>query len=180
VLLFAGSGFVGWAWYQGHLTWWWLLIAAFTTLKTLGSIQRVRRYKAWLADWHAMGAVNESAPVKKKRGGGILRFFTAIALLLVVGIPLALPSVESHSPLSRQLVAAWLAAIFSLAAVIAWRTRRWIKSRRGIDAVSGKENAAVVEWTLGRPMSSPSRAEAEANLPEYCARLMGNSCQKPF
>ena len=173
VLLFAGSGFAAWAWYQGHLTWWWLPIAVFTTRKTLQSLQRVRRYKAWLADWRVAGAVNEPAPVKQKRGRGILRFSTAIALLAALGIPLVLPSVESHSPLSRQLVVTWLLAIVVLLAIIIWRTRRWIKARRGIDAVSGKEDDAVVECTLGVPTSSPSRAEAEANLPEYCARLIG-------
>jgi hypothetical protein len=174
MLLLGGCGFVGWAWYEGHLTGWWLLIAAFTTMKTLESVQHVRRYKAWLADWHAMVGRDAALPVRK-RGRGILRFFTAIALLLVVGIPLTLPSVEADSPLSQQqLVAAWLAAIVFLVAVVTWRVHRWIKKRRGMDAISGKENDdAVAEWTLSMPVSSPSRAEAQRELPEYCARLIG-------
>jgi hypothetical protein len=173
-LLFAGSGFAVWAWYQGHLTWWWLPIAALTTKKTLQSIQRVRRYKAWLADWRAVSGVNEPPPAKKKRGRGFLRFSATIALLAVIGIPLALPSVEGRSSLG-ELVVAWLFAMVFLLAVMIWRIRRWITARRTIDAVSGKEDEAVVECTLGLPASSPSRAEAEANLPEYCARLIGHS-----
>jgi hypothetical protein len=35
-------------------------------------------------------------------------------------------------------------------------------------------DAPVVEWTLGRASSSPSRSEAARKLPEYSARLLGS------
>jgi hypothetical protein len=174
ILLLTGCGFVGWAWNEGHLTWWWLVIAAFTSLKTLESIQRVRRYKAWHASWLAMGG--QDAPVRPKKRRGLV-----IASVLAVALPFATQQLRDNAEIPNGMAVAdalmwvWAAACLYLACRLVWKLLTL--TRRGLGRVAeqrqAKADLAPVSWLLPRASSSPSRAEAEANLPDYCARLIG-------
>jgi len=176
MLLLAGCGFVGWAWYEGHLTWWWLLIAAFTAMKTLESIRQVRRYKAWHSEWLAMSGQDAAVRPKNRRG-------LVIASLLVVALPFASQQLRDDAAIPNGMAVAdaltwvWAIVCLYLACRIVWKLLTLI--RRGFGRVAQRKQAkaelAPVSWLVPLPSSSPSRAEAEANLPEYCGRLLSSS-----
>jgi hypothetical protein len=57
--------------------------------------------------------------------------------------------------------------------------RRGVK-RHEAKAVAAREEteSPFVEWVMDRAASSPSRAEAERNLPEYSRRLLAASAAR--
>jgi hypothetical protein len=78
----------------------------------------------------------------------------------------------------------WLAAVVYLCAYLLWKLAaalfRLLRPVFGVAAAHGKrggkeEAAPVVTWLLGPPSSSPSRAQAEQELPEYSARLLAKN-----
>jgi hypothetical protein len=175
IVLFAACGFVGWAWHEGSLTRWWLFIAAVTSMRTLGSIRRVRHYKRWLADWQAMGAGQGAPPMRRKKRRSLI-FASALAIVL----PFAAQQVKDNAAIPNGpavvdgLIWAWLIACLYLGGRFVWKLLRQV--RRGVGLITERQRAkaelAPVRLLVPRPSSSPSRADADANLPEYCDGLI--------
>jgi hypothetical protein len=61
-LLFVCYAAIVAGWYEGDVVWWLALTALGAAMRTLSAVGQVRRYKAWLAEWNAMGAKDEPAP----------------------------------------------------------------------------------------------------------------------
>jgi hypothetical protein len=173
LVLFVCYAALVFGWYQGNIPWWLALGAVGAAFRTLSAVGRVRRYKAWRADWQAMGGEDEPPPAaarqKKRRRGWVL---VTVAALLALGMPL-LPE-QLYAPWESGLVMAWCAACLYLVFALLWSILRRIIGRRKARAeiAQAGDEAAPVAWLLGRPSSSPSRAAAERNLPRYCARLI--------
>ena len=98
-------------------------------------------------------------PEKKSRRGRIL-FAAALVLLPVLPVP-------KDSTMATVEFLVWLAAVLYLILVMMRAVLGPVAKRQ-----QAKAEAAPVAWLLGRPSSSPSRAEATRNLPEYSARLL--------
>lgn len=166
LLLLVGSALVVAGWYQGAGVPWWLALgAALAALRTLSAVGRVRRYKAWLAEWNAM-AQDEPAPRPKKKGRGWMFVTCAVALLLA--IPAYLPQAQDAG-IATPLELLWgLAGLYLVFRIM----RRMMRRRK--ERPREQAEAVPVEWLLGRASSSPSRSEAARNLPEYSARLLNS------
>jgi cytochrome bd-type quinol oxidase subunit 2 len=169
-LLFVGYAAVVAGWYEGDLTWWLALAAVGASMRTLSAVGRVRRYKAWLAEWNAMNAT-EQPQVKEKRGGRRRLFVTGAALLLLA-IPAGFQHLQGNEQWGTALTLLWIVACVYLLGVVLRSIKRRMAKRRKTE----QEAAAVpvVEWMLGRASSSPSRSEAARKLPEYSTRLLGS------
>jgi hypothetical protein len=171
-LLLIGCGLIVAGWYQGRVSWWVGVAAIAAAGRTLGALKRVRVYKAWLADWQAMTAAHDAPPRPQKkwlRGGVVV--ITAVCIAVV--IPLTVPA--GRKP-SDTLSVIWCVACLILVWKLLALLRRMLKraSSRAV-ARQAKADDEPVTWLLGRPSASPSRAEAERNLPEYCAGLISGS-----
>jgi hypothetical protein len=167
LLLFVSFTAVIADWYQGGGVPWWLALgAALAAMRTLSAVGRVRRYKAWLAEWNAMDAQGEPAPGPKKKSGGWV-LVTGAALLLLA-IPAYLPQAHDEG-LATALELLWgVAGLY-----LVFRILRGMMRRRK-ERPQEQAEAAPVECLLGRAASSPSRSEAARKLPEYVTRLFGS------
>jgi hypothetical protein len=165
-LLFVGYALVVAGWYDGEVAWWLALGSVGAAMRTVAAIGRVRRYKAWLAEWNAMGEMEHLRP-KKKRSWRRRIFITGAVLLL-----LAIPACLQHLQGNQALQLLCVVGCICLVAVVLRSIKRRIAKRR--KAEPEDVSIPVVEWMLGRASSSPSRAEAARKLPEYCARLLGS------
>jgi hypothetical protein len=166
LLLFIGYAVIIAGWYEGRVSWWMGVAAIAAAVRTLGAVKRVRAYKAWLAEWQAMSG-NDAPP---RTGKNPLRgwMLVVIAMLIAVAAPLA------GSRMSDAVTVIWsLACLYLVFALVRGILRR-VRGRREVQAEVGqaKDEAAPVAMLLDLPSSSPSREEAERNLPEYCARLL--------
>jgi hypothetical protein len=173
ILLFVGYAVVVAEWYQGQVAWWLALGAVGAAGKTLRAVRQVRSYKAWLAEWRAMSGEDEpQRPTKRRKPGWV---FVIGALLLALGIPYCLPSEAEPGIVGGSLTILWCAACLYLAfALLRGIVRLVVARRKGkAELEKVKAEAAPVALLLGVPSSSPSRAEAMATLPEYCAGLIG-------
>jgi len=159
-------------WHQGGRIPWWMAVGAVSAAgRTWSAIRMVRRYKAWLADWQAMGAENEPPRPPKKRGRG-WTLPTSAALLLLV-IPVCVSHARDHEALVRKLTLLWFSVCLYLVLALLWtcmrRVRAW-RRRKVEKATAGAD--APVSWLIEPPPSSSSRMEAAVNLPEYSGRLL--------
>lgn len=189
-VVFAGLMF---SWYQGGGAPWWLaLVAAVGILKVFAAMGKMRRYNAWLKDW--TGMTEEEEPPRRAEGsrGGILKrgsvgasgerrtprrklwkpLTWAAALLLTLPVWMA---VFGAKP-SGGSAALWFASLLFLLCRLLARLSRLLLRR---DAPHGQARAVAevrggghVACLLSVPSSSPSRADAERQLPEYAARLL--------
>jgi hypothetical protein len=158
---------VGWS--QGQVPWWLALAAVGASMRTLSALRRVRRYKAWMAEWNAMGATDQPQPNEKR--GGRRRVFLTGAALLLLAIPSCFRYLQSNEELGIALTLLSVIACVCLLGVVLRKIRRRMTKRRKSEP---ETDAPVVEWMLGRASSSPSRSEAARKLPEYSTRLLGS------
>jgi len=186
------------AWDEGALPWWVALAAAGAALRTLGALGRMRRYNAWAAQWQAMGEEEEEAPPRRvsagdiPQGGGmparsggmktgrrkVGRLLTWVSALCLT-LPVWMGLFGARGPVPDGIAALWGASlVFLLCRMLMWALRRVF--RRGARQVGARQPDAEAEggvsgqvaWLLGPASSSPSRADAERQLPEYCAALL--------
>jgi hypothetical protein len=180
LLLFICYGVIWYGWYEGHTVWWVALGTVGAALRTLRARRDLQRYKAWLADWQAMGAqvveAPQQQPLPKKKRRRARAFVTASALL-VLAIPLLLPSTDKTGTLGPMLAVLWcVACLYLVFALVRGLLRRRAGGHRAETQITtATDEAAPVAWLVDRPSSSPSRAEAERDLPEYCARLISRN-----
>ena len=173
-VLLSGCAFAMYTCYQGQLTWWWGLIAAFLAVKVLGSYSYMRSYKAWRAEWDAAAAPQE-ARLPKKNHGGRLAIVAALMMLLSFPEILAQLGQEPGTQLYDALrMAGWGGALFLALTCLYFVFRlfrgvwRWLpKPKRSTKA----EAPAIVTLAVGAS-SSPSLSEAKRNLPEYAQQLL--------
>jgi hypothetical protein len=169
LLLFLCYAAVIAGWYEGQVVWWLALGSVGAAFRTLSAVGRVRRYKAWMAEWNAMGAREESAPRGKQKRGA--RHWVLIAVLLLLAIPASLPYLGGNDEWRTALSLLWVVACvfvvgLALRSIIRRIARRFKSQREVVNA--------PVKWMLGRASSSPSRTEAARKLPEYCTRLLNS------
>jgi hypothetical protein len=169
-LLFLGYAAIVAGWYEGQVVWWLALGSVGAAIRTLSAVGRVRRYKAWLAEWNAMGAKEEPPPSHEQKRGGRRRLFVTSAALLLPAIPACLPYLEGNEEWRTALALLWVVACLYLVVLVLRSITRRMKRRKAQPEAA----TAPVEWMLGRASSSPSRSEAARNLPEYCTRLLGS------
>ena len=161
-------------WSEGRVPGLAALVAGLAAARTLAAVNEVRRYNAWRTEWEGMGAINAPPPAKKSR---VWSRIIAAALLLVV-IPAYLrqePDAERFAtPLEWIWVATGIFLLWNLFALV-WRSVRRSAGRSTVAKQSKTKEveAAPVTWVGGPASFSPSRADAQRNLPEYSARLIG-------
>ena len=169
LLLFLVYAAVITRWYEGQVVWWLALGSVGAAFRTLSAVGRVRRYKAWMAEWNAMNAREESASRNKDKRGARRRVF--LAALLLLGIPACLPYLGRNEELRMALGLLWVVTcLFVVGLALRSVTRRISKRLKSRQKVVN----APVKWMLGRASSSPSRSEATQKLPEYCIRLLSS------
>jgi hypothetical protein len=164
-------------WYQGTVVWWLALATVGASIRTLSAVGQLRRYKAWLAEWSAMGGKEDAAPPPRNKPAG-RRTVTCIAVLLLLVIPSWTRHIQGNEGFRSALILFWFASLIYLVGLVLRCMVRWIKKRTVVQLPTGgaAESAIpTVEWMLGPASSSPSRAEAERQLPEYCIRLLSDS-----
>jgi hypothetical protein len=170
LLLFLVYAAVVAGWYEGQVVWWLALGSVGAAIRTLSAVGRVRRYKAWLAAWNAMGATEEAAPSREEKRRRRRQLFVTVAALLLLAIPVCLSYLQGNEESRAALALLWVAAcLYLVGLVLRSITRRMAKRRK-----AQREATKPVEWMLGRASSSPSRSEATRKLPEYCGRLLGS------
>jgi hypothetical protein len=164
------------AWYQGGVPWWVALAAVGATIRTLSAVGQLRRYKAWAAEWQSMGepldAPAPAATPKKRRRW--VRIAGVILLWLV--IVAYLPEGNDDSAIAGAMTWLWMALSLYLACELArWLWLKAVRSKgRSIQAQQQAEaESGPVTWLLPPASYSPSRAEAQRNLPAYSVRLIG-------
>ena len=159
-------------WIDGEVVWWVGLGTLGASIRTLSAVRKLRRYKAWRAEWEAMGATDE--PQRPERERRTRWKLLTVAALLFLAIPGYLPQINYNEGLVATLKLLWaLACLYMLFRVlqpIVGLMRR--ATKRTAEKASEKTALAPVEWTLGRASSSPSRDEAARKLPESCRRLL--------
>jgi len=197
-VLYLGAGLVVFAWLGGAVPWWLALMALCCVGTVRKAVHDVRRYDQWARAWEGMGgrplgrparcgcghpectdgpAIGGAATPKAHRRGrkASSRWHSVIAaaLLLFPIIPYFAESGASEA-LRNALALLWLAtAVYLVCKVILNLRPRRNASVKASPAMPGKAKSADgVEWLLPPASSSPSRAEAEGNLPDYCAALV--------
>jgi hypothetical protein len=156
-------------WYHGQVSWVLGVSALWLGLQTLAAVRQRRGYKAWMAQWNAIGSHGEARPAPKSRWFRSLISIVAVimSVILVLLIPVYL---SAPSEYTSQLIIVWLLAALYLAVKVFRRLRR----RKTVARAD-----AVVTWLLGSASSSPSPAQAAKALPEYSARLLFGNNQRP-
>jgi hypothetical protein len=179
--LYLGCAVAVLGWFGGEVPWWLGLVALCFIGTVRKAVKDVRRYNQWSGAWAAMGAA--SAPprpaskpsfrMRQKDAPPWLGITIAALSLLVIPVFIAAPGADDA--LRTWLTLLWLA----MAGYLIWKRahvrRAHVRIGAGTaGAVRSKNSAAadVVEWVLPRASSSPSRADAVRNLPEYSARLI--------
>jgi membrane protein YdbS with pleckstrin-like domain len=173
VVLLLGSAVAILGWYEGSGPWWLALGAIAAAMHTLSAVGQVRRYREWLAQWQAMGAPLHAPPkpaAKPKRRWKLV----TIAVLLLLVIPSLMPDKGYDEGPVMALTCLWLTdALYLLCRLFALMRRGFTRSTvRSTDRRQASAETAPVAWLLGPASSSPSRADAVQNLPEYSARLL--------
>jgi hypothetical protein len=169
LLLFIGSCTVIAGWFQGRMPWWFAAVAFLLALKTLKALGEVRRYKAWLVQWNAMDGQAQAKPARKLPSVGRVLVLIAAAMFLFPFFQA--PGTQDSGLKEIAWVISGLYLVFALVRFIVRRVR---KGRN----VQADGESKPVTWLIDRASSAPSRGEATAQLPDYCATLLGSSSKE--
>jgi len=179
--LFFGYAAVVAGWYEGRVSWWIGVAAIAAAGRTLSAVKRVRLYKTWLADWQGMGAAGvaspqpASKPHTRGRKASSPWVGVIVAAVSLVMIPVVIAASGANESLRQALTLLWFGTAVYLLWKLAAKLWRTLFRAAGTASAGERKNGAptdVVEWALPRASSSPSRADAMRNLPEYSARLI--------
>src|SRR5580658_6052564 len=130
-LLFLSYAAIVVSWSQGEAPWWLALVAVGASLRTLSAIGHLRRYKAWLAEWNAIGAAEQPRPKEKPCGRQRMLITGAASLLLA--IPAAISHLQGNAALGTALTLLWAVAFVYLLAVMLRNARRRMTKRRKVE-----------------------------------------------
>jgi hypothetical protein len=159
--------------FSGELPWWVAIFAFGFANGTVSAIRQMRGYNAWAAEWQAM-AGNAAAPPPRKKSNPALD--NAVGVAAVAALPWLASQVSDQG--EKLIIAVlWLVVCLVLLFRAVRGVVRRVRARRMArsNAVAQQTLAEVqpVAWLMDRASSSPSRADAMRELPEYSARLMG-------
>lgn len=174
-VLYVGLGLAVLGWAEGAVPWWLGVAALCTAGSVRKAVKDVRSYKQWWTAWGAMGAA--TAPPRAATS----KPSSSWAGVIVAGVSFVMIPVWIAAPGASEALRQGLTAVWCCMAIyLLWRlaARLWRALFRAAGTASAGERktsapAEVVEWALPRASSSPSRADALRNLPEYSARLIG-------
>jgi hypothetical protein len=185
LLLFA-CGTVIFQWIVGDGSRWLGIAAVITFMQTLAAIGKVSRYKTWSAKWLAMNApLGETGRVRPSESGdrsprndaspakvpGRKRLRLVTAAILSLAIPLYVGADVDRA--SGPLACFWLATCLYVGYRLVRKMKRGLRHRKQEPPSQKREmETPFVTCVLDKPASSPSRAEAMRDLPDYCARLL--------
>jgi hypothetical protein len=181
-VLYVGLGLAVLGWAEGAVPWWLGVAALCTAGSVRKAVQDVRSYKQWWTAWAAMGAAGAPPrPATSKldaRGRKASSSWAGVivAAVALVMIPVWMAAPGASEALRQGLTAVWCCTAVYLLWKLAARLRRARFTAAGTASAGERKNSAaadVVEWALPGASSSPSRADAMRNLPEYSARLIG-------
>lgn len=169
VPLILGGLWLMFMWTQGRASLFLALLGCFVALKTISSLKRVRRYKAWLKEWDAAGTPG-TAPARRSTGGW--RWATVLASLLFAGIIVCYPNAAGNPELQNALLWLWLFCGIFLIARFVRGIWKFIRKRRSRNEEKADREVEPVSWMIGRTVDSPSRQAAVKSLPGYAARIL--------
>jgi hypothetical protein len=179
LVLLSGSGFFIYGWWTGHTVWWVALFAVGIIYRTLQAFNRMRNYNAWVAERRALRAEVDGVPLPKNKPTTRARVLIAVVLVVAISVYLGQPHPDAanNQPLTTTLgfilAAASLYLAWKFIAFFGRKAYGLVTGRKGRQAITGEtQTDAPVTWLVGRASSSPSRAQAQKALPEYCARLI--------
>jgi hypothetical protein len=182
-VLYVGLGLAVLGWAEGTVPWWLGVAALCTAGSVRKAAQDVRSYKQWWTAWAAMGAAGAPSPAATSKPSARGRKASSwagvtVAAVSLVMIPVWMAAPGASEALRQGLTAVWCGLALYLLWRLAARLRRAIFRAAGTVSAGAQSKtqsgpAEVVEWALPRASSSPSRADAMRNLPEYSARLIG-------
>ncbi len=149
--------------FSGSVHWLVALVAVIVTGHAMGCNRRLQEYGRWKREWDGMGG---QATAKKSLRA--LAKLLSLRILFGVGGWLLLAFLTlgaAHQPGAGILVALfWLGSAFLLGNAV----YRAIRRRRA----GRKATNVTVRVCLAVPRSSPSLAQANAALPDYCRLVM--------
>jgi hypothetical protein len=169
LLLFVGYGYIGYAWFQGHVR---FLLAALTlslAINTLKALARVARYQQWRAAWDRMAAPDDDPPLPRR--GGLGKLITVGVWGVLLGVPLLITYVVRNRYHADELMALWCVVAGSVVLVTLVQLTRGLLHRSRIYS-EAKALAASVAWMLRRAPSSPSWRSARRRVPDYARQVL--------
>lgn len=181
-VLYVGLGLAVLGWAEGAVPWWLGVAALCTAGSVRKAVKDVRSYKQWWTAWGAMGAATApprpatSKPDARGHNASSSWARVIVAAVSLVMIPVWMAAPGASEALRQGLTALWCCTAVYLLWKLATRLGRAFFRAAGTASAGERKTSApaeVVEWALPRASSSPSRAEAMQNLPEYSARLIG-------
>ena len=156
--------------YVGEAPWWFMLVALYLASQTANSVRQLRAYNGWTQQWQAMAGVTAAPPPRRMKKHPALD--NAVGMVAVVALPWLASQISDRA--ERLLVAyLWLAVCLLLLFRAARGVVRFFKARRTRQSKAERIEIQPVSWLVDRASSSPSRAEAMRQLPEYSGRLIG-------
>lgn len=177
-LLFSFYAFLGWEWYANQLNFLLVVAAAFAARRTLSAVDDMRRWKDWQQQLARMTGSNAVAPAPRRKKRLVMTLSAIIGTgALENPVPLRfLPELAQDHNSARRIIfglCAWACAYvaFALVGMLVSSVRRSLRRQRDI-ADADAAAPAPVAWLLDRAAASPSRSQATAELPDYCAALL--------
>jgi hypothetical protein len=181
-VLYVGLGLLVLGWAGGEVSWWMAIAALYGAGTVRKAVRDVRNYNQWWSAWQAMGAggappqeATLKPPLRKGRASSWTRVLLAAVSFVVIPFFIAVPG--ASEALREGLTVVWCFMVLYLVCKLTVTIVRGLRRKRGVTGTGLKEKTQsgageVVEWVLPRALSSPSRADAIQNLPEYSARLI--------
>jgi hypothetical protein len=145
-----------------------MLVAVYIASHTANSVRELRAYNGWTQQWQAMAGVTAAPPRRMKKHPAL---DNAVGMVAVVALPW-LESLVSDRMERRLLVLLWLVVCLVLLFRGVRGVVRFIKARCVRSKVESTQ-IQPVSWLVDRASSSPSRADAMRQLPDYSGRLIG-------
>jgi hypothetical protein len=167
-LFLLASGVLMAAVVEGEAPGWVLLVALLLASFTLNAVQQMREYKAWEGEWQEMQTGKRVEPPQKKK---YPKLDVAVGLLSLVVIPWIWS--QRSDPGERLILAGSWVVMFLVVVFLAVRgIVRSVRARRRFKEQARRSQVEPVAWLVSPASSSPSRADAMRELPEYSARLL--------
>jgi hypothetical protein len=158
----------------GELPWWLALLAFGMASGTVSAGQQMRAYNAWAAQWNEMAGNAAAPPPPRKKKNPVLD--NAVGVMAVAALPWLASQVGERW--EKQFIGIlWLVVcvvlVFRAVRAIVRRLKARRMARSKAEAQQASAQVQPVAWLVDPAASSPSRADAMRELPEYSARLMG-------
>ena len=173
--LLAGFAVVFWQWWGGQTYFPVALLALFAGVRTVQAYDQKREYEDWQLEEE--GAAREPRLISL---GGVMGMLLALVAVCVTTANLPRFPVDSIGANALGGIR-WMALLYLLIAVVRlWRAWRRRPKPREAEVVPAAPEPVFVSWMLDVPESSPSRADAERELPEYLSLIHISEPTRPY